>query len=214
MRQAMADTHGLGHAQLTCMRSPLAPATGCATVQQFLRFFPFLHKTSMHVSFGFTFWGKIIVYIAEPALFGRGHGKASSGRWGSNPTPHCGTDTFWTLIGETDKRAWCGNIAEPLFGHGRGKASDTRRVPSPTPHCGTGSFWTLIGETDRRAWCGEIADGWHRSALAILEPSARPSLQPRRCHPRERRIHLHRASNELTTVVLNTHPCAAGSADR
>ena len=145
-----------------------AASAGCATVQQFLRFFPFLHKTIMHVSFGVTFWGKIIVYIAEPALFGRGHGKASSGRWGSNPTPHCGTDTFWTLI----------------------------------------------GETDRRTWCGEIADGWHRSALAVLEPSARPSLQPRRCHPRERCIHLHRASNELTTVVLNTHPCAAGSADR
>jgi len=74
----------------------MVPA-GYATVQQFLRFFPFLHKTSIHVSFGFTVWdNEIIVYIAEPALFGLGHGKASNTRWISGPTPHCVTGSFWT----------------------------------------------------------------------------------------------------------------------
>jgi hypothetical protein len=69
---------------------------GYATVQQFLLFFPFLHKTSIHVSFGFTVWdNEIIVYIAEPALFGLGHGKASNTRWVLSPTPHCVTGSFW-----------------------------------------------------------------------------------------------------------------------
>jgi len=70
--------------------------TGYATVQQFLLFFPFFHKTSIHVSFGFTVWdNEIIVYIAEPALFGLGHGKASNTRWVLSPTPHCVTGSFW-----------------------------------------------------------------------------------------------------------------------